>query len=68
MGYDDGSKSVKYYQTEIQKILTLRNYHFLTIKPLTGQLHPTEGIDVLPEGEAIKSTQKSKRKWKELIS
>src|SRR6266446_1594703 len=31
VGYDDGSKSVKYYNAETRKILTSRNYRFLSL-------------------------------------
>ena len=28
MGYDDGSKSIKYYNAETRKVLTSRNFRF----------------------------------------
>ena len=31
MGFDDGSKSVKYYNPKTRKILTSRNYCFLML-------------------------------------
>jgi len=34
IGFDNGLKSVKYYNAETQKILTSRNYHFLTLSDL----------------------------------
>src|SRR6267142_6002333 len=34
VGYEDGSKSIKYYSTETRKVLTSRNFHFLlNLKP-----------------------------------
>jgi len=30
IGYDDGSKSIKYYNPETWKVLTSQNFHFLT--------------------------------------
>ena len=33
VGYDDGSKSVKYYNPETRKVLTSRNFKFLTHLP-----------------------------------
>ena len=33
VGFDDGSKSVKYYNAETRNILTSRNYRFLTNLP-----------------------------------
>ena len=33
VGFDDGSKSVKYYNAETRKVLTSRNYRFLTNLP-----------------------------------
>jgi hypothetical protein len=58
IGYDDGSKSVKYYNAEMQKILTSRNYRFLTL-PIEET--PPEQIEVTPdtpcEGESKGSTQ-----------
>ena len=45
VGYDDGSKSVKYYNAETRKILTSRNYRFLNINEKT----PPEEIEVAPD-------------------
>jgi hypothetical protein len=57
MGYDDGSKSIKYYNTETRKVLTSRNFRFLS---LTQDKSPPEPIEVLPnaphEGESEGST------------
>jgi len=33
VGYDDGSKSIKYYNPETRKVLTSRNYQFLSNLP-----------------------------------
>ena len=50
--FDDGLKSVKYYSGETRKILTSRNFHFLT---LPGTQTPPEKIEITPntlcEGE-----------------
>src|SRR6267143_1622034 len=58
VGYDDGSKSVKYYNAETRKILTSRNYHFLS---LTNDETPPEPIAITPdapgEGESEGITQ-----------
>jgi hypothetical protein len=44
IGYDDGSKSVKHYNAETRKILTSRNFCFLT----SVSTSPPEGIVVAP--------------------
>ena len=58
VGYDDGSKSVKYYNAETRNILTSRNYHFLS---LTSDETPPEPMVITPdmpgEGESEGSTQ-----------
>lgn len=46
VGYDDGSKSVNYYNAETRKILTSRNFRFLT---LTEKVTPPEQIVVAPD-------------------
>src|SRR6266700_4907956 len=46
VGYDDGSKSVKYYNAETHKILTSRNYRFLS---LTNDETPPEPIAITPD-------------------
>jgi hypothetical protein len=46
VGYEDGSKSVLYYNAETKKILTLRNFHFLTLHENTT---PAEQIVVAPD-------------------
>ena len=57
MGYDDGSKSIKYYNAETHKILTSRNCCFLSS---TNDYIPPEPIVVIPdapcEGEPEGST------------
>jgi hypothetical protein len=62
VGFDDGTKVVKYYSPESQKILISRNYHFLTL-PDTP-LAVTKGIEIhMPdmqhEGEATGSRLRS---------
>jgi len=58
VGYGDGSKSIKYYNAETRKILTSRNYRFLT---LPDKDTPPEEIEIalnMPcEGESKGSTQ-----------
>ena len=46
VGYDDGSKSVLYYNAETRKILKSRNYRFLTLQK---QNSPPEEIEVAPD-------------------
>src|ERR1700733_5578214 len=57
MGYDDGSKSIKCYNAETHKVLTSRNFRFLS---LTHDETPPEPIEVIPdaplEGEPERST------------
>ena len=45
VGFDDGSKSVKYYNAKTRKILTSQNFCFLSINNKT----PPEEIVVTPE-------------------
>src|ERR1700678_2641866 len=56
VGYDDGSKSIKYYNVEMRKVLTSRNICFLN---LTNEF-PLEPIvvstDAPHEGESEEST------------
>jgi reverse transcriptase-like protein len=68
VGYDDGSKSVLYYNAETRKILTSRNYHFLTPELRKS---PPEEIGIAPdaphEGEEegrMGSTARESRKRK----
>ena len=46
VGYDDGSKSINYYNAQTRKILTSRNVRFLALNDET----PPEPIVVLPDG------------------
>jgi hypothetical protein len=46
VGFDNGSKSVKYYSTETTKILTSRNFHFLSPP---GTQSPPEEIEISPD-------------------
>ena len=41
--HDNGSNSIKYYNTETRKVLTSCNYHFLNLSPA----EPTEHIEVV---------------------
>ena len=58
VGFDDGSKSVMYYNPEMRKVLTSRNYCFLN-PPITQS--PPEEIEINPdtlrEGETGTGTQ-----------
>ena len=58
VGYDDGSKSVTYYNAETRKILTSQNFRFLN---LTDDETPPEPMVITPdvpdEGESEGSTQ-----------
>src|ERR1700678_1646267 len=47
VGYDDGSKSIKYYNAETRKVLTSRNIRFLS---LTDSEPPPEPMVILPDG------------------
>ena len=47
VGYDDGSKSIKYYNAETRKVLTSRNIRFLA---LTDTETPPEPMVLLPDG------------------
>jgi transposase InsO family protein len=53
VGYDDGSKSIKYYNAETRKVLNSRNYRFLYV----NKESPPEEIEVAPdlphEGETV---------------
>ena len=44
IGYDEGSKSIKYYNTEMRSILTSQNYLFLHAPPSL----PPEDIGIVP--------------------
>ena len=66
VGYDDGSKSVKFYNTPSKTVLTLRNYKMLTLTtpapPEEVGIEPpkNEGENVSPsEGENGESARKN---------
>ena len=46
VGYEDGPKAIKVYNAEMRKILTLRNFHFLSLSEIDDP--PSEGIAVVP--------------------
>ena len=46
VGYDDGSKSVKYYNAETRKVLTSRNYKSLHIPE---DPNPPEHVVITPD-------------------
>ena len=57
VGYDDGSKSVKYYNAEMRKFLTSRNIRFLALTDTKTTLEPMVLLpDALCEGEPGSST------------
>ena len=60
VGYDDGSNSVKYYNPETRKVLTSRNFRFLS---LSNDPSPLEPIAIMPgpscEGEGERDTPMS---------
>ena len=47
VGFDDGSKSVKFYNASTRGILTLRNYKFLTLSDPS----PPEEVAIEPPGD-----------------
>ena len=47
VGYEDGPKAIKFYNAETRKILTLRNFHFLSLSEIADP--PPEGIVVAPD-------------------
>jgi hypothetical protein len=47
IGYDEGAKSVKYYNTETRLLLTSRNYKFL----IPSNLSPPEVLLIDPESK-----------------
>jgi hypothetical protein len=52
VGFDDGLKSVKYYNEETQKVLTLQNFRFLSQSQSQSPLEEIEvDPDALREGE-----------------
>src|SRR6266581_5738828 len=50
VGYDDGSKAVKYYNPATRNILTSRNFHFIDPADTEPPDEPEE-IAIVPEGE-----------------
>jgi hypothetical protein len=69
VGYDDASKSVTYYNAETRKILTSRNYVFLTPKPaeqpeeILVEDHPTrEGEREEKDTRYVEEKKTKKRK------
>ena len=58
VGFDDGSKSIKYYNAETRRVLTTRNFRFLS---LTSDDPPPEPIGIAPdlpgEGKSEESMQ-----------
>ena len=46
MGYNDGKKSIKYYNVETHKVLTSHNFHFLS---LIHDESPPEPIKIIPD-------------------
>ena len=63
VGFDDGNKSVKYYNPESRKILTSRCYRFLTLSdqplPLDDGIEIELAPDVLHEGESSRNAPQS---------
>jgi hypothetical protein len=67
VGYEDGSKSIKYYNADTQKVLHSWNYHFLTISKTTPPEEIEVAIDLPHEGEMedgmlLMSSDSQKRK------
>jgi len=56
VGYDDRSKSVKYYTTKTQSVLTLRNFHFLEPSDTVPEQLLITLTDVAHEGEPMNDT------------
>ena len=76
VGYDEGSKSILYYNAAMRNILTLRNFHFLT----RADPSPLEELGIQPsaplEGELEDGTcsaapemrTENPRKWKAQVN
>lgn len=47
VGYEDGPKAIKFYNAETRKILTTRNFRFLSLSEMKDP--PPEGIVVTPD-------------------
>ena len=56
VGFDDGSKSVLYYNAETRRVLTSRNYRFLSITDKTPPEEIVVAPDIPHEGEMDRST------------
>ena len=56
VGFDDGSKSIKYYNMETRKVLTSRNFRFLSLTNEDIPPEPRGEPDVPHEGESGGST------------
>ncbi len=57
IGYEDGSKSVKYYNAETQSVLTLRNFRFLNPSNTVPEQLVIALNDVAREGESKGNAQ-----------
>ena len=57
VGYDDGSRSVLYYNADTRKVLTSRNFQFLDPSHATPEHILIMPDDVVREGEPEGSTQ-----------
>jgi hypothetical protein len=55
VGYEDGPKAVKYYTAEQKKVLTSRNYRFLSTPTAMGS--PSDEIVVAPDGQREGETE-----------
>jgi len=57
VGYEDSSHSVRYYNPEMRKVLTLCNFHFLNNLPTTPSMPELILVDpTMPcEGESVRS-------------
>ena len=68
--YEDGPKAIKYYSAESRKILTSRNYRFLSLSSESDT--PPEGIvvapDILREGESREDAQPSSTDTQRIVS
>ena len=65
VGYDNSSKSVLYYSAETQKVLTLRNFHFLEPSDAPADLKQVIIMtnDVVHKGESMGDTQNTVDTW-----
>jgi len=71
IGYDDGSRSVKYYNPETRKVLTSRNFQFLTnlLRIELGWVWVTEGVREKEWNtlEELRSRREAERTWLQLV-